>query len=194
MIFDTHTHRPGAPHALINAEPGFTPEPELLYSLAIHPWHAAQADSLTIAMLHTQASLNQVQAIGETGLDKNHPSPDKQMRLLLEHIKLSETLAKPLILHIVRAYNEIMQLKRTLQPAQPWIIHGFRGKPQLARQLLDLEFYISLGERYNPETARIIPSDRLLIETDESSLPVDELAIRHPNYDPSLPTRLFSQH
>ena len=194
MTFDTHTHRANATYALINAEPGFTPMPGMLYSLAIHPWHASQAGQETVKLLHAQASLPQVKAIGETGLDKNRPSFEKQAQLLLGHIALSEKLAKPLILHIVRAYNEIIQLRHNLNPTQPWIIHGFRGKPQLARQLLDNGFYISLGEHYNPETARIVPPGRLLIETDESTLSADELSRQHPGYDPTLPIRLFSLH
>ncbi|WP_305239557.1 TatD family hydrolase [uncultured Muribaculum sp.] len=192
MIIDIHTHNTHAHHALINVEPGFTPVPGQLYSLAIHPWHATQAGAKTIKQLQAQATLPQVKAIGETGLDKNHPSPECQTQLLLEHIALSEKLKKPLILHIVRTYNEIIQLSQQVNPTQPWIIHGFRGKPQLAAQLLSHGFYISLGEHYNPETARIIPSNRLLIETDESTASANALAARHPAYDPTLPIRLFS--
>ena len=57
----------------------------------------------------------------------------------------------------------------------PWIIHGFRGKPQLAQQLLNKGFYISLGEKFNPETVSIIPVDRLLFETDESPLNINKI-------------------
>jgi TatD DNase family protein len=60
----------------------------------------------------------------------------------------------------------------------PWIIHGFRGKPQLARQLINQGFYISLGELFNPQTATIIPTNRLLFETDESTLDIDTIIER----------------
>ena len=57
---------------------------------------------------------------------------EAQTTLLTFHISISERLSKPLILHIVKAYPEIIALRKSLRPAQPWIIHGFRGKPQLA--------------------------------------------------------------
>ena len=60
----------------------------------------------------------------------------------------------------------------------PWIVHGFRGAPALARQLLDAGMHLSLGEHFRPDTAAIIPADRLHVETDTSSLPIEEIAAR----------------
>ena len=57
----------------------------------------------------------------------------------------------------------------------PLIVHGFRKGPQLAQQLLDVGFHISLGEKFNPEVAKIVPSDRLWRETDESALDIQEI-------------------
>ncbi len=101
-----------------------------------------------------------------------------QLDVLSEHIKLSEQLELPLILHVVKAFNEIIQLRQRINPSQKWIIHGFRSKPELARQLLDNGFDLSLGEHFNAATAAIIPADRLHFETDESSLPISEIAHR----------------
>jgi TatD DNase family protein len=92
---------------------------------------------------------------------------------------------------VVKAYSEIMALKRELRPMQPWIIHGFRGKPELARQLLCADFYISLGERFNPAAAAVIPADRLLVETDDSTMPIAEIASRLPQYTPATAERLL---
>ena len=64
----------------------------------------------------------------------------------------------------------------------PWIIHGFRGKPQLAQQLLNNGFYISLGEHFNPQTVTIIPTNRLLFETDESTLDINTIIENIKNY------------
>ena len=58
---------------------------------------------------------------------------------------------------------------------QPWIIHGFRGKKEVARSLLDQGFYLSFGQKFQPETLRYVPEDRLLLETDESLLPIREI-------------------
>ena len=155
-----------------------------LYSVGIHPWNWRRADSRALRLLRALAAEPQVIAIGECGLDAHHPqlppsppsilstSPSKlsilesQTRLLDIHIALSEQLRKPLILHIVKAYQEIIALHNRWSPAQPWIIHGFRGKPQLARQLLDHGFHLSFGSRYNPASLAITPPSRLHRETD----------------------------
>ncbi|MCC8175897.1 MAG: TatD family hydrolase [Bacteroidales bacterium] len=62
--------------------------------------------------------------------------------------------------------------------AGKWVVHGFRGKAELARQLLATGMDISLGEKFNPEAARVIPAERLHFETDCSSLPVEQIAAR----------------
>ena len=78
----------------------------------------------------------------------------------------------------VKVFNEIISLKKELRPTMPWIIHGFRGKPKLTRQLLDNGFYISLGEHFNLQSVTIIPTDHLLFETDESTLDIDTIIKR----------------
>ena len=201
MTFDTHTHslRPGA---VVNIDPSATPlsalriEAPYFYSVGIHPWNAGVVRPSDIRTLRRLARDERVLAIGETGLDSVHigyewvevpgrkepeirqtvPSAQKQMELLRLHIDLSEELCKPLILHVVKRYPEIMNLRRVLRPSQPWIIHGYRGKPGLARDLLRLGFYLSYGEKFNPASVAVTPPDRLLFETDESGLTVGEIA------------------
>lgn len=90
-----------------------------------------------------------------------------QTALLRIHYELSETLRKPLILHIVKSFPEIIALRKQWKPTQPWIIHGFRGKPQLARELLAHGFHLSYGKKYNPASLTITHASRLLRETDE---------------------------
>lgn len=90
-----------------------------------------------------------------------------QTALLRIHYELSETLRKPLILHIVKSFPEIIAFRKQWKPTQPWIIHGFRGKPQLARELLAHGFHLSYGKKYNPVSLAITPASRLLRETDE---------------------------
>lgn len=179
-LVDCHTHRPDAPYpAIISVQPGVTLTPGLRYSVGIHPWNTDQLPPQWRAELEAAVRQPQVVAIGETGLDKLRGADiATQLNVFTEHVKLSEQLELPLILHVVRAYNEIINLRQQLNPSQKWIIHGFRGKPELARQLLDHGFDLSLGEHFNPATAAIIPDDRLLFETDESALPISEIASR----------------
>lgn len=163
-VSDIHTHNPEATDAVINLEPGWEMRPDALYSVGWHPWWP----NPDMEWVEHVATDERVVMIGECGIDKlrGTGSIDEQIALTRRHAEISERLGKPLILHIVGAWNEIIALRREMKPLQPWIIHGFRGKPQLARQLLDAGFHISLGERYNPETLAIIPPDRLYRETD----------------------------
>lgn len=178
MIRDSHTHDISAADAVISVSPDFTGfRPGAYYSVGIHPWGAADRSDYLLQRLHEAASRSDVVAIGETGIDRRRgPEPSLQQELFLLHARLAEETSKPLIIHCVGAWNEIMQARSDLKPSQPWIIHGFRGKSQLARQLIDNGFYLSLGERFNPETPAVIPPDRLLIETDESKFSPETIA------------------
>lgn len=163
-VADIHTHNPDATDAVINLDPGMAMRPGALYSVGWHPWWP-DPDMDWVERL---AQLPDVVMIGECGIDKRRGamSPLCQLELTRRHALLAERLAKPLILHIVGAWAEIIALHRELRPRQPWIIHGFRGKPQLAAQLVRAGFHISLPSNANPATAAVIPPSRLLRETD----------------------------
>ena len=170
----------------------FTPAFRLgfLYSVGIHPWNYRRVTPAALRLLRALAAEPQVRAIGECGLDPlvqvprqqscaaTHPQLTRaeilrdQTRLLHFHFELSERLGKPLLLHIVRAFPEIIALRRQWRPSQPWIIHGFRGKPQLARELLAHGFHLSYGLKYNPESFALTPPGRSLRETDDARWPL----------------------
>lgn len=183
MLFskpDIHSHDVSrADTAIINISPGDAMLPGVVYSCGIHPWNTDKVDDHVIADLEQVCMNPQVVAIGETGLDALRGAGlDVQMSVLRKHIELSESLSKPLILHIVKTFPAIISLRKTLRPAMPWIIHGFRGKPQLTGELLRHGFYLSLGENFNQASAKIIPQDKLLYESDTSPLPIPEIISR----------------
>lgn len=165
---DVHTHRADAgPDAIICLPRGADVPREGAYSVGIHPWDAAEATEADRQWVERAAEMPQVVAIGETGLDALRGGPlDEQERMFVWHAELSERLGKPLIIHAVRTLERVMALRRRLRPAQPWVIHGFRGKPEMARQLVRAGFDISLGEHYNPGVPEAVPADRLHRETD----------------------------
>lgn len=177
---DIHCHdRSRFREAVINIYPDDEIIEGAYHSVGIHPWHTINVASSTIERLHLLAAHPQIIAIGETGIDTLKGAPiDIQTNIFRLHVELSEQHKKPLIIHCVKAFNEIISLKKELRPTMPWIIHGFRGKPQLARQLLDNGFYISLGEHFNLQSVTIIPTDHLLFETDESTLDIDTIIKR----------------
>ena len=58
----------------------------------------------------------------------------------------------------------------------PWIWHGFRGNATMAKQLADNGILLSLGRHFNTDAAASIPADKLLVETDESTADINEIA------------------
>lgn len=189
MILDIHTHR-AAPYpegivSLLSCNPDLIPGQ--LYSIGIHPWStgseaAGSEDSTgyntppTLEQLRKLASDPSVVAIGECGVDILKGGPMfRQLQLFKAQVEISESVRKPLIIHSVKASDVMLGLKRDLNPSQLWIIHGFRGKPQLASQLLNAGFYLSFGEKFNPETISMMPRDKILAETDESLLDIRQI-------------------
>lgn len=179
MILDIHSHREAPyPEGVISLRNFDIPLVEnQLYSAGIHPWDAAGGISDDIFLrLEKLAESDQVVMIGECGVDPSKGGPMfRQLQILKMQIDLSERLRKPLILHCVKSADVIMGLKRDLNPAQPWIIHGFRGKPQQASQLTGKGIYLSFGEKFNPATVLEMPDNMILAETDESILSITEI-------------------
>lgn len=179
MILDIHTHhQPPRPEALVCVSPeDFSPVPDQLYSVGIHPWRCEEGiPDESKELLASVAGMPQVAAIGETGLDILRGGPlFRQINLFRLHVEISERVARPLVIHCVRAHDHIVALHREYKPSMPWIIHGFRGRPAVARILLDEGLWLSCGARYNPLGAAMIPDGRLLAETDESPLQIHEV-------------------
>ena len=142
------------------------------FSCGIHPWYSDDSES-QFKLLSEMASDPRVIAIGETGLDKiKGPSFSVQIPLFKRHIALSEKLKKPLIIHAVKAWEELYHLRKDEKPTQPWIIHGYRGNPQITEQMDRVGFMFSLGERFNVDSLEFIPLDSLFCETDESEISI----------------------
>ena len=147
------------------------------YSLGLHPWKIEENTlSKNLSFIKEKLQQKSLKAIGETGLDKMcDTSWDLQQRAFVAQIELSEEAKKPLIIHSVKAFDEIIALKKEIQPQQNWIIHGFRGKPQQMEQLIQQGFYLSFGLFFNEETIRLIPKDRLFLETDEANISIQDI-------------------
>lgn len=183
MLTDAHCHRinPGDIRSIynirINDDAVTLPHGNhIFFSAGIHPWDAGNLRSVWLDNLKLLLNFHQVIAVGECGLDKNSPvAIEKQLEVFEMQIKLSEALNKPLIIHCVGCYNELMNLHKALNPKQSWIIHGFRGKPEMASQLTKAGMFISFGEKFNPESVQAIPVDRILVESDESAMPLAEI-------------------
>jgi len=139
--------------------------PEGYYSAGIHPWGAATAD---LQILQQWAVRPEVVAIGETGLDKMAIVPMSiQKEVFTAHVALAGEVNKPLIIHCVRAWEELLSIRKAVSSHIPWIIHGFRGNGELARQLLRHGFYLSFGIHFHPEAVHAAwEAQHLFAETD----------------------------
>lgn len=176
LLFDIHTHNKAAnpTTAILNSSCRL---PDRLISTGIHPWEITDNHEEQFAVVRETAEYGNTIAIGECGLDflKSTATPEVQEQIFIAHAKLAEEYKKPLIIHCVKAFDRLIALRKNFVPQQPWIIHGFRGKPQQTEQLIKAGFYISLGEHFNLESAKSIPADKLFIESDESRLPIADI-------------------
>jgi len=99
-------------------------------------------------------------------------SLELQLEVFTKQALLANKLGKPLIIHCVRAFNELLQRKQSLKPTVPWIIHGFTGKPALAGQLVRHGCFLSFGKALlhkNSGASRSlarVPLERVFLETD----------------------------
>ena len=146
-------------------------------SVGIHPWYITEEDlPQQISWIETMLKDRRVRAIGEAGLDKRCDTPfELQEKAFRWQIECAEKHHLPLIIHAVKCASELIHLKKEYQPVMPWIIHGFRGKPQQAAEYIRHGFYLSFGEKYSEEALRLVPEQRFFLETDESRIPIHEL-------------------
>ncbi len=151
------------------------------FSCGIHPWYSDDSDT-QMAYLREISSNSRIIAIGETGLDKlKGPSFEVQTPVFKKHIEISETLGKPVVIHCVKAWEELLKVRKDTKPIQPWIIHGYRGKPDLTKILIKEGFYFSVGDNINVDSMQYIPIDRLFCETDEGEMSIYDVYLQAAN-------------
>lgn len=178
---DLHTHRKGdnkynaqgTRYSVVNCAPTDELDGVRYCSVGIHPWDVAEGWREDFERLKERVLLPQVVAIGECGLDKLRGGEwSLQMECFQAQIDLARRVGKPLILHCVKAVDEVMRMCVGVK----CVFHGFRGKPELAKQLLGRGFDLSFGERFNVESLALAwQAGRMWLETDESELGIEEI-------------------
>ena len=143
------------------------------YSIGIHPWYIYENRLKTdLKSIKDKLQLNECLALGECGLDKRIEIPfQKQTVVFQQQIELVQNTPKPIILHCVASYQEVISIKKEMNILNPMIIHGFSKNSQVAKSLLDNGFYLSFGKYLlrNPELASVfeyVPIDKFFLETD----------------------------
>lgn len=143
-------------------------ESDGMFTVGIHPWETSEDQIGGFESLAAALVDDRVIALGEVGIDPMHgASIERQMEILQLQLGHAIAAGLPVVFHIVRRYDLLIGLYNELKPTAPWAVHGFRAKPDVARRLAALGIYISLGKRFNAESAAEIPDNLLLVETDE---------------------------
>ncbi len=174
-FFDVHTHNLNTENGIYNLQtPDFSyskpAELNCSFSVGIHPCSILPDSFDSQKQIFTQAlQMPNLLAIGECGFDKYAFADfETQKKVFLWQCEISELYRKPLIIHCVGYYNEIIKLKKEFKPSQKWLIHGFRAKAPLAQQLVQHGFYLSFGPLFNTESVAITPCEQLFCETDDN--------------------------
>lgn len=142
-------------------------------SVGIHPENADSVASGYIDSLRLLAQSEKVVSIGEIGLDYHYEGYDKasQIELFTSSVELANELSLPVIVHCRDAVGDCMEILKRLKPKG--VMHCYSGSPETARELLDLGMYIGFtgaitfkNAKKAAEVLKILPLDRLLLETD----------------------------
>lgn len=156
-----------------------TGEQEVFCSVGIHPMNVVRAGCEALTIIGEMILDKRVVAVGECGLDRRSTATMKeQERVLLEQVCLAEKYHKPLIIHCVKAYSELISIRKKSGSSVPWIIHGFNNNRQILMQLLDHGFYISIGATLlNPQSNAFqliceIPLEMLFLENDDREIEI----------------------
>ena len=152
------------------------------YTYGIHPWFLTKDNhNQHINNVEKSTGFPNMIAIGEAGFDKlRGPSPELQSKVFEEQALISETHVKPLIIHCVKAWDELLAAHKKIKPKMPWMIHGFRGSAEQAEQLLSKGFYLSFWFDFalRKESTQLfisLPKDRIFLETDGADVDIREI-------------------
>lgn len=150
--------------------------PMLYASIGVHPHDAAKATPETYRKFAELVVDRKVVAVGEIGLDYHydHSPREVQRDVFAEQMRIAADARKPIIIHTREAWSDTMTLVRKhWNPVFGGVIHCFTEGPTEAREALDLGFHVSFAGIVTfpksvgvQEAARLVPSDRLLVETD----------------------------
>lgn len=151
--------------------------PDIYATVGIHPQYAPKVTADMYSRLRDLAAHPKTVALGEIGLDYYWKPFDReqQQRVFVEQLGVAAEAHKPIVIHCRDAWEDTIAIlrKHWHGTGLPCILHCFTGGPPQAREALDLGFYLSFaGVVTYPkavevqESAKIVPLDRLLVETD----------------------------
>lgn len=175
-FINVHTHRFSSDEnilEIVNQYPDEFDEAVPDFSIGIHPWYIDENRiGADLKIIESKLRQKNCLAIGECGLDKRIEKPmNLQAQVFELQLALAQKHQKPVVIHCVAAFQEVIETKKRLKISVPMIIHGFSKNEQTAKQLLDNGFYLSFGKYLlrNSELESVfksVPNDRFFLETD----------------------------
>jgi len=185
MYFNLHTHKftnSSEILELVNQYPWEFDAAIPNYSIGIHPWYINENRlENDLKVIEEKLPLKECLALGECGLDKRIDIPMAlQIDVFEKQIALAEKYQKPIVMHLVAAFDELIEIKKRLKISVPIIIHGFSKNEQVAKKLIDNGFYLSFGKYLlrNPDLETVfksVPNDRFFLETDTIEESLEEV-------------------
>ena len=154
---------------------------EVYASVGIHPSDAILYDDVNVVMSELEKMLShpKVVALGEIGLDYHWDDVPRETQIIYfrKQMELASKLDVPVIIHDREAHGDCLDIIKEF-PTVKGIFHSFSGSPEMAQELVKLGWYISFSgpvtyknAKQPKEACRVVPSDRILIETDAPYLP-----------------------
>lgn len=181
-LFNFHTHNRSEENGIFNYFPGEILPDSGKFSCGIHPWNFSKNYNKDLLIIDVLAKEKKLVAIGETGFDPKSPMEiDLQTKIFLKHVEISEKYNLPLIIHCVKYFHVLAQIKNKIKPQESWIIHGFNSKTSLLQNLVKAGFYFSIAGNLLKNSKKatdffaIVPINKIFIETDDSSEDINEL-------------------
>ena len=156
--------------------------PGVAFTAGIHPWYLNESNhNQLLRFILKVADHKCLIAIGEAGFDKlKGPSVELQRKTFEEQIIIANDKHKPVVIHCVRAWDELLSSHKKLKPSTPWLIHGFRGKKELALQLISRGMYLSFWFDFimraeSSDLLRSLPKERIFLETDGADVNIKDI-------------------
>jgi TatD DNase family protein len=154
----------------------------IAYTVGIHPWYLTEENhGIMLEYVAENAANDAVIAVGEAGFDKiKGPVMELQRKTFEEQVSIAEEHRKPVVIHCVRAWEELLAEHKKLKPEMPWLVHGFRGKKELALQLISKGIYLSFWFDFvlRPESTPLIinlPKEKIFLETDGADVDIRDI-------------------
>ena len=143
------------------------------YSIGIHPWFIDESRlEKDLEIIKNKLQLSECFALGECGLDKRIEIPmELQISVFKKQLEIVQQTNKPIVLHCVAAFDEVIAIKKEMKIINPMLIHGFSKNEQVAKSLFENGFYLSFGKYLlrNKELEKVFkfaPENQVLLETD----------------------------